>query len=152
MKKLIVILIIFSLIAIPSVSFAAKGGERGASEQAYEHASDQAVFHRVGDWFATVGKSKEEKDKIKAERRAKREAERIRKEAEKQAEGIKQDTEKKSQETLRVRDREREQVATQEMQQAQEKQMMQKTKSTQMKVGSGQGMQKSMSGMGTRGK
>jgi len=152
LRKLIIILIMFSLVVIPSVSFAAKGGEKGASGQAYENASDQAIFNRVGDWFATVGKSKEEKDKIKAERRAKREAERVRKEAEKQTEGIKQDIEKKSQETMRVRDREREQMATQELQQAQEKQMMQKTKSTKMMQGSGQGMQESMPGKGGRGK
>jgi len=47
-----------------------KDKARGASEKAYEHASDQSVFHRVSDWFATVGKSKEEKTKILAERKA----------------------------------------------------------------------------------
>ncbi len=139
MRKLIFILLMFSLVLIPSVSFAAKGGEKGASEQAYERASDQAIFHRVGDWFATIGKSKEEKEKIKAERRAKREAERIRKEAEKQAEGIKQETEKQSREVKKVRDRKKEQLATQEMQQMQERQMAQEKKATKVM----QGMQKS---------
>ncbi len=57
--------------------------KRGASAQAYEHASDQAIFNRVSDWFATTGKSEEEKAAILAERKAKRAAKRAEKEAKK---------------------------------------------------------------------
>lgn len=58
--------------------------ERGASTTAVEKASDEAVFNRVGDWFATVGKSDTEKEAILAERKAKRAAEKAQKELEKQ--------------------------------------------------------------------
>jgi len=66
--------------------------KKGASPAAYEHASDQAIFNRVGDWFATIGKSPEEKEAILAERRAKRAAEK----AEKEAEKAKKQTEKET--------------------------------------------------------
>ena len=59
---------------------AAEDGQ-GASEKAREKASDQAVFNRVSDWFATVGRSDEEKERIMQERRAGREARRYEKEA-----------------------------------------------------------------------
>jgi FKBP-type peptidyl-prolyl cis-trans isomerase len=85
MKKFIAVLIALLLLSAPVVSFAAPEGEKGASATAYEHASDQSVFNRVSDWFATVGKSDEEKERIMVERRAKRTAERAQKEAEKQA-------------------------------------------------------------------
>jgi len=83
MKKLVLLLIAVSLALTSSMpAFAAKGS-KGASEQAYEHASDKAIFNRVSDWFATVGKSPEEKEKIIAERDAKRAAKRAEKEARK---------------------------------------------------------------------
>jgi len=56
---------------------------KGASERAMERASDQAIFHRASDWFATVGKSEGEKAKILAERKAKRAAAKAKKMAEK---------------------------------------------------------------------
>ena len=46
--------------------------KKGASESAYEHASENSVFNRVGDWFSTIGKSKEEKEKILMERKRER--------------------------------------------------------------------------------
>lgn len=142
MRKLFFILVIFSLILMPSVSFAAKGGEKGASEQALENASDQAIFNRVGDWFATVGKSKEEKDKIKAERSAKREAERIRKEAEKQVEGIEAESGKKAKEAKATKDKAKERLRTQETKRLEEKTMMQQKKPAKTMQGAQQGMQK----------
>ncbi len=89
MKKtsIAIFLSLFIVIALPV--FSAEEGKKGASSKAYEHASENAVFNRVGDWFATVGKSKEEKTKILEERRAERAVKRIEKEsrkAEKQAE------------------------------------------------------------------
>jgi 3'-phosphoadenosine 5'-phosphosulfate sulfotransferase (PAPS reductase)/FAD synthetase len=83
MKKLAVVLVVLSLLAAQSAAFAKPKGVKGASEKAYEHASEEAVFHRVGDWFATIGKSEEEKEKIIAERKAKRAAKRAEQEAKK---------------------------------------------------------------------
>jgi len=56
---------------------------KGASQQAYEHADDNAIFNRTADWFATIGKSAEEKEKILAERKADRAVKRAEKEAKK---------------------------------------------------------------------
>lgn len=84
MKKVISLLVIFALALSVTPAYAAKG-RRGASDTAYEHASDEAVFNRVGDWFATVGKSDEEKQAILTERKAKRAKERAEKEAKKAA-------------------------------------------------------------------
>ncbi len=58
--------------------------EQGASPQAYEHASEQAIFVRASDWFATLGKSPEERDAIVAQRKAERAAKRAQQEAKKQ--------------------------------------------------------------------
>lgn len=95
MKKIVIfiLVIVFSMAVGPA--FTAEGGKKGASAQAYEHASDQAVFHRITDWFATVGKSEEEKTAIIAERKAKRAAIRAQKEAEKRT----RKTEKEAQKT-----------------------------------------------------
>lgn len=80
---------LFLISGIPA--FAA---EKGASEKAYEHASDQSIFNRVGDWFATIGKSPEEKEKILAERKAKRAAKRAEIEAKKAQKKAKEEKEK----------------------------------------------------------
>ncbi len=87
MKKFIAAAVILSLIAafVPAFSASAlEKGRKGASERAYERASEEAIFHRIGDWFATRGKSEEEKKAIIAERKAKRAAARLQKQAEKQ--------------------------------------------------------------------
>ncbi len=83
MKKVLacVVVAIFMVSSLPV--FAAEKGSKRASAQAYEHASDQSVFNRAGDWFSTIGKSDEEKAVILAERKAKRAAEKAKKEAEK---------------------------------------------------------------------
>ena len=105
MKKVLVAALILSFFMISVPIFA---GEKGASEKALEHASDQSIFNRVTDWFATVGKSDDEKQKILAERRAKRaikraekevlkaqkEADRKAKEAKEKAEKSKEDMKK----------------------------------------------------------
>jgi predicted ribosome quality control (RQC) complex YloA/Tae2 family protein len=83
MKKVITILLVFVFLAGITPVYSAPG-KRGASDKAYEHASDEAVFNRVGDWFATRGKSEEEKQAIVAKRKAKRAVKRARKQAEKQ--------------------------------------------------------------------
>jgi len=103
MKRIIAMAVILSLVLISTPVFAAKG-QRGASSKAMEKASDEAVFHRVGDWFATVGKPDTEKKAILTERKAKRAAEKKqkaieknKKEAEKTAEKKKRELEKKAQ-------------------------------------------------------
>ncbi len=64
---------------------AADGGQSGASALAYQHASDEAVFTRIGDWFATLGKSGFEKDSILIQRRTAHVARRTRRAIEHQA-------------------------------------------------------------------
>ena len=83
MKKIVALMVILALALTAMPAFAAKGGTRGASQKAYENASDKAVFNRVGDWFATRGKSPEEKEAIIAERDAKRAAKKAEKERKK---------------------------------------------------------------------
>ncbi len=86
MKKVTVyVLLVLLFISSSKLCLAAEEGQKGASKQAYEHASDNAIFNRVGDWFATLGKSEEEKEKILAERKAKRVAKRAEKMAKKEA-------------------------------------------------------------------
>ena len=77
MKKLTVVLLlgVFMITSVPAFA------QKGASDQAKEHASDQAIFNRVGDWFSTIGKSGVQKDKILVERKAKRAAKRAEKAA-----------------------------------------------------------------------
>ena len=85
MKKLIICSLAVMLILPGTLVRAAKDDAKGTRKQAYEHASDNAIFNRISDWFATVGKSKEEKEKIIAERKAARQAKSAQKEAEKKA-------------------------------------------------------------------
>ncbi|MBN1492981.1 MAG: hypothetical protein JW938_02400 [Candidatus Omnitrophica bacterium] len=90
MKRIIVLIVVCTFVLSP-LAFAAKG-EKGASEAALENASDQAVFNRVGDWFATIGKSPEEKEAklaelkaARAQKKADKEAAKAKKQAEKEA-------------------------------------------------------------------
>lgn len=105
-KRLMPGLLIFCFFAVNIPVFAQEAPrQKGASATAYEHASDEAVFHRVGDWFATVGKTDQEKKAIIAERKAKRavakaekEAEKAKKQAEKEAQEAKKEAQGKKQE------------------------------------------------------
>jgi hypothetical protein len=83
MKKTMILVLAAMLVLFAVPSFAQ--GEKGASAQAYEHADDNAIFNRVGDWFATIGKSDEEKEAIVAQRKAERQVKRAEKEAQKAA-------------------------------------------------------------------
>ncbi|MFA6636473.1 MAG: hypothetical protein WCV56_05160 [Candidatus Omnitrophota bacterium] len=61
MKKLMSILIVM-IFAVSSPVFAQpRDFKVPASAKAYENASDRSALNRVSDWFATIGKSKEEK-------------------------------------------------------------------------------------------
>ena len=89
MKRGRVLLVILLMMALSfSTSAVLAGGEKGASASAYEHASDESVFNRVGDWFATIGKTEEEAAAIRAERAATRAAKRAEKEAAKGAKEV----------------------------------------------------------------
>jgi len=68
MKKIVSLVLVLAFALSIPVAYA----EKGASEAAYEHASTNAIFNRVGDWFATIGKSGVEKEAILAERKTKR--------------------------------------------------------------------------------
>ncbi|MFC1480124.1 hypothetical protein ACFL5Y_01605 [Candidatus Omnitrophota bacterium] len=93
MKKLIALILVLTF-AIGTPLFAVEKGTKGASAKAYEHASDQSIFNRVDDWFATRGKSPEEAKKILAEKKAKRAAKKAEKEAKKQAKAAKKKAKK----------------------------------------------------------
>lgn len=84
---------------------AQEDSSKGASEQAYEHASDKAVFHRVSDWFSTVGKPEEEKEKILADRAAKREMKKSRKQAREQVQEEQEASEDQAREMKRKQER-----------------------------------------------
>ena len=101
MKKVVAFLLaIVFLIGIAPVH--AAPGRKGASDKAYEHASDNAVFNRVGDWFATRGKSAEEKKAVLTERKSERAAKRAEKEARKQKRNAEKEA-RKAQKKVRVK-------------------------------------------------
>ena len=97
MKRIIAFVLIFALFIGVMPAFAAQG-RRGASDRALERAGDEAIFHRVGDWFATKGKTEQEKKAIIAERKAKRAAKRAQKEAEKKKKMMKKEAKRKQKE------------------------------------------------------
>lgn len=94
MKKTAVIMFLVVCIVIAVPVFSAEGGKKGASPKAYEHASENAVFNRVGDWFATIGKSEEEKTKMLEQRKAERAVKLIEKEARKTKKKAEKETKK----------------------------------------------------------
>lgn len=81
MRKIALLMVVVLMVATPT-AFAAKEG-KGASEKAKEHASEKAIFNRVGDWFSTIGKSDEEKEAARVEKEARKEAKKAEKEAKK---------------------------------------------------------------------
>jgi membrane-bound lytic murein transglycosylase B len=62
-----------------AASFAASEAKQSASPAASQNADDESMLNRMGDWFATMGKSAEEKAKILRERKMKRATERAEK-------------------------------------------------------------------------
>ena len=104
MKKLASIVIVFLFIVSVVPVFAQTSSKRAPqpSQRAYEQASEKSAFNRAGDWFATRGKSDEEKAKIIAERDVKRAAKRAEQEAkrlQKQTEGRARGTQQRTQQT-----------------------------------------------------
>jgi len=79
MKRFMVLFLAFALVLSVMPSVDAQNPPKGMSASAYKHASDEAVVHRVTDWFATRGKSDMEKQQILATRKAQRAAKRAQK-------------------------------------------------------------------------
>ena len=105
MRKTIIITILLLLSVFSKPLLAAEEGEKGAASRAYERASEQAIFHRISDWFATVGKSPEQKARMLEQRRAKRTARRAQKEIRKSQK--KMEKIKGQEEPVAIRERER---------------------------------------------
>jgi len=61
MTKLIYLLPITALLITPSSGLAARGGEKGPADAAYEHASDKASFKRDENWKRGKSDDKEER-------------------------------------------------------------------------------------------
>lgn len=100
MKKVTILGLAFLfLISSANLCLAAKDGQKGASDKAYENANENAIFNRVDDWFSTVGKSEEEKEKILAEKKAKRAAKRAEKQAKKEAKKAEKELKKQRKDT-----------------------------------------------------
>ena len=100
-KSILLTLVLCLTVLLSTPAFAARSGDKGADEKAYEHASDNAIFNRISDWFATRGKSEEEKEAIIAERKVKRaqkkaekEIRKAKKKAEKEARKVKKESRK----------------------------------------------------------
>ena len=77
MKKFfsVFFLLAFLFTAAPSVIHAEDTAMQ--VESAYQEVAKDSFFERLGDWFATLGKSDSEKARIIAERRSKRNAEKV---------------------------------------------------------------------------
>ena len=93
MKKIVTVFVIL-FFAAGTLTVSAAQGRKGASDKALEKASDEAVFNRVGDWFAARGKTGDEKKAIIAERKAKRAADRAEKELREQKKLLEKETKK----------------------------------------------------------
>ncbi len=85
MKRILFVVALMACVSfsMPALAQDAAQKAKGASQEAYEHADDNAIFNRTTDWFATIGKSGAEKEKILAERKAERAVKRAEKEAKK---------------------------------------------------------------------
>ena len=113
MKKIFISVLALSFFMTYYPVYAAKD-QKGASQKAYEHASENSVFNRVSDWFATVGKSEEEKAKILEERKAKRAAKLAEKEAKKLQVQLEEDTQEATEQGKGHTERIRQRVSQQE--------------------------------------
>ena len=95
MKTYIVVafLTMLLLVSVGPV-IAAPSEQKSISPIAFEHANDEFIFYRISDWFATLGKSDQEKKIIIAERRMKRAAARALKQAKKIKKGLEAEVER----------------------------------------------------------
>ena len=135
MRTLIKLIILVSFVCIANPLLLAEDKEKGASQKAYEHASGNAIFNRISDWFATVGKSPEEKEAILKERKAQRAAQRA---EEKATKGVTEAEEQGKKQTKAAKQKVKMDTETPMMQQEgapmmqQEKAMMQQQEAPMM--------------------
>ncbi len=71
MKRSLVIVLIFIAGVVTVPAFAARNFD-GASANAIARANNENIFHKIGDWFATAGRSPREQQAILAERKMNR--------------------------------------------------------------------------------
>lgn len=80
-------MVVFSvaiIILVTAPSFAQPEKAQEGRSVATEQASDNAIFNRITDWFATRGKSPEEAETIGTQRQAERDAAKSRRKAARQ--------------------------------------------------------------------
>lgn len=95
MRKIVTLLVVFAMVL--SV-FSVCEAQRGGSEQS--KLAKDSVVDKVGDWFATRGKTPEEAKAIIADRKAERALKRAQKEAEKAKKAMEKEM-KKSQKQMK---------------------------------------------------
>lgn len=80
MKRLLLCVIVVSFVLTSSVSFAAMPWQKD-TKVSLENVTKDSVIDKVGDWFATRGKTDDEKQAILAQRRTQRASEKAQAEA-----------------------------------------------------------------------
>lgn len=86
--RIVLGMLLGGLISSSAPALAADGGQSGANVSAYQHAGAEALFTRIGDWFATLGTSGFEKDSILVQRRSARIARRTQRAMREVGEGL----------------------------------------------------------------
>lgn len=90
MKRLVIMVMALMMsVAFTDMASAQIKTDKTASAKAFENANENSAFNRVGDWFATRGKTASEKKVILADRKAARVAKKAQKRAEKKARKMK---------------------------------------------------------------
>ncbi len=102
MKRSTIAVLVIACVLGTSQSFAQPEEAPKGRSVARERASDNAVFNRISDWFATRGKSPEEAEAIRTQRQEERDAARTRREAGRQKREAERASEKAQQ---RMRER-----------------------------------------------
>lgn len=106
MYKILVMVLTLSFLFISVPAKAGRGGEKGADEKAYEHASEKARFKRDKGWFDKTGKtndgeSEAGEDKNKGRKKKERKKDKSRADYEdlkKEKRGVDDDDEEKKKE------------------------------------------------------
>ena len=93
-KVLALALVLLFAVSMLPLSSAYAQGKSGVSTKALSQASDDSAIDKIGDWFATRGKSDAEKQKLLAQRKAERAAARAQKMAEKKKRQMQKEAEK----------------------------------------------------------
>ena len=84
MRKIFFACVVLCILCAAGFAFADDAGAQAATADVSVDASGQvSVFARMGDWFATVGRSEQEQERIMEHRRARRSEKHAEKEARK---------------------------------------------------------------------